>query len=333
MISFIQNNGLLIAFVGTALSFGFLNGFNDSANTVATMISSRAMSPRGALMLSTVAHLLAPFLFGVAVATTIGHEVIATYATTLPVVWSALLGAISWNLITWRFGIPSSSSHALIGGLLGATIMGFGPQSVLLDGLYKVLLVLLTSPVLGMVVGYAMMRLILFFSRAATPRINIFFRRGQLLTAVALALSHGTNDAQMTMGIITMGLLGAGAISRFVVPGWVIAACAVVIALGTSLGGWRIIRTLGGRFYKIRPVHSFTSQFASALIILGAALIGGPVSTSHVVSTTILSAGAAERVSKVRWGVMRSIVVAWVLTIPSAAAAAALFYSILEGRI
>jgi PiT family inorganic phosphate transporter len=333
MISFIQNNSLLIAFVGTALSFGFLNGFNDSANTVATMISSRAMSPRGALMLSTVAHLLAPFLFGVAVATTIGHEVVASYATTLPVVWSALLGAITWNLITWRFGIPSSSSHALIGGLLGATIMGFGPQSVLVDGLYKVLIVLLTSPILGMVVGYLLMRLILFFSRAATPRINIFFRRGQLVTAVALALSHGTNDAQMTMGIITMGLLGAGAISRFMVPGWVIAACAVVISLGTSLGGWRIIRTLGGRFYKIRPVHSFTSQFASALIILGAALIGGPVSTSHVVSTTILSAGAAERVSKVRWGVMRSIVVAWVLTIPSAAAAAALFYSILEGRI
>ncbi len=332
MLSFLQANGLLIPFVATALLFCFFNGFNDSANTVATMISSRAMSPRGALLLSAVAHLIAPFIFGVAIATTIGKEVVDMQATTLPVVWSALLGAITWNFFTSRFGIPSSSSHALVGGLLGATVMGFGTQSILMEGLYKVLLVLLSSPVIGLLGGYLLMRLVLLLSRAATPGINTFFRRGQILTAVALALSHGTTDAQMTMGVITMGLVATGTLTRFVVPGWVVAVSAVAISLGTALGGWRVIRTLGGRFYKIRPVHSFTSQLASAIIILGAALVGGPVSTSHVVSTTILSAGAAERLNKVRWGAMRSIVVAWMLTIPASALVAAAFYYFLQGR-
>lgn len=333
MTNSLSGDSLLILFVATALLFDFLNGFHDSANTVATMIASRAMSPRDALLLSAVAHFSGPFLFGVAVATTIGHEVVAEYAATIPVIWSALLGAIVWNLLTWLLGIPSSSSHALIGGLSGAALIAYGTDAIQIAGLEKVGIALLASPLLGFVVGYLLLKIILFLARNATPRINNFFKRAQIITAVTLALSHGTNDAQKTMGIITMGLLAGGAIPTFEVPLWVIAACAASMSLGTALGSWRIIRTLGGKFYKIRPVHSFASQIASAGIILGAALVGGPVSTSQVVSTTILGAGAAERVNKVRWGVMKSILATWFLTIPASAGVAALCYLLLQGRI
>jgi PiT family inorganic phosphate transporter len=319
----------LILFVATALLFDFLNGFHDSANTVATMISSRAMGPPAALALNAVANFVGPFLFGVAVATTIGHEVIAEEAATMTVVLSALGGAIVWNLLTWLLGIPSSSSHALVGGLIGAAATAYGFEAILLPGLTKILLTMLISPIVGMLSGYLLMKLTLFLARGATPRINVFFKRAQMVTATALALSHGTNDAQKTMGIITMGLLAGGALSRFIIPIWVIAACAGAIALGTALGGWRIIRTLGGKFYKVRPVHSFASQIASAVVILGAALIGGPVSTTHVVSTAILGVGAAERVSKVRWGVVGQIVVAWLLTIPASALLAAVSYLVI----
>ena len=321
---------LLYAFVATALAFDFLNGFNDSANVVATMISSRAMAPRRALLLSGVAHLVGPFLFGVAVATTIGHEVVAGYATTVPMVLAALLSAIVWNIFTWALGIPSSSSHALIGGLIGAAAAGYGFHAILLPGLTKVLLTLFVSPVMGFLAGHLLMKVVLFLARGASPGINQFFKRIQTLTALALSLSHGTNDAQKTMGIITMGLVAMGVLRQFVVPTWVIAACAGAMALGTALGGWRIIRTLGGKFYKIRPVHSFVSQVASTTVILGSALLGGPVSTTHVVSTSILGAGSAERLSKVRWGVVRHIVVAWLLTIPATGLLGGLLYWVIE---
>jgi PiT family inorganic phosphate transporter len=319
----------LIIFVATALLFDFLNGFHDSANTVATMISSRAMGPRAALALNAIANFVGPFLFGVAVATTIGHEVVAEEAATMTVVLAALGGGIVWNLLTWLLGIPSSSSHALVGGLIGSAATAYGFEAILLPGLTKILLTMLISPILGMLSGYLLMKLTLFLARGATPRINVFFKRAQMVTAAALALSHGTNDAQKTMGIITMGLLAGGALSRFIIPIWVIAACAGAIALGTALGGWRIIRTLGGKFYKVRPVHSFASQIASAGVILGAALIGGPVSTTHVVSTAILGVGSAERLSKVRWGVVGQIVVAWLLTIPASALIAAASYLVI----
>ncbi len=317
-------------FVGTALVFDFLNGFHDSANAVATLISSRAMGPRSALILNAIANLIGPFLFGVAVATTIGHEVVAETATTMASVLAALLGAIVWNLFTWLFGIPSSSSHALAGGLIGAAAFGHGLEAILLPGLVKVLLALLISPIAGMLAGYLLMKTVLFLARGATPRINLFFRRAQLVTAAALALSHGANDAQKTMGIITMGLLAGGVLPHFAVPTWVIVASAVAMALGSALGGWRIIHTLGGRFYKVRPVHSFTSQLASATMILGAALIGGPVSTTQVVSAAILGVGSAERASMIRWQVVRQIVIAWLLTIPMSAAIAALCYLIVK---
>jgi PiT family inorganic phosphate transporter len=310
--------------VTAALAFDFLNGFHDSANIVATMIASRAMGPRRALMLSAIAHLAGPFLFGVAVATTIGHQVVKPTANTMAVVMSALLAAIVWNLITWLLSVPSSSSHALVGGLVGAAIVGHGVDAVQPYGLIKIIAALLLSPPIGLAGGYILMKLVLFLARGASPRINWFFKRAQTLTALGLALSHGANDAQKTMGIITMGLVGAGVLQQFQVPLWVIAASAGAISLGTAMGGWRIIRTLGGRFYKIRPVHGFTTQVTSAAVILGMALLGGPVSTTQVVSSAILGVGSAERVSKVRWGVAANIVTAWLLTIPASGLLAAL---------
>jgi len=325
-----QLTPFLTFFVAVALLFDFLNGFQDSANTVATMISSRAMRPREALALSAMAHLIGPFLFGVAVATTIGHEVVAEEAATLPVALAALLAASGWNVVTWLLGIPSSSSHALVGGMVGAATITHGPQAILVPGLSKILLTLLVSPLLGLLSGYILMKVILLLARAATPRINIFFKRSQIATALALALSHGANDAQKTMGIIAMGLVAGGALSSFSVPLWMIAACAAAMALGTAMGGWRIIHTLGAKFYRIRPVDSFASQLASAGVILGAALWGGPVSTTHVVSTTVLGVGSAERVNKVRWGMAGQIVIAWLLTIPVSALVAMLFTMLLE---
>ena len=315
--------------VGVAVLFDFLNGFHDSSNVVATIISSRAMSPRMALALSAVAHFCAPFLFGVAVATTIGHDVVDPATITIGVILVALLSAIIWNLVTWFFGIPSSSSHALIGGILGAVGANFGLGTIKTAGLEKVLVALFLAPVLGLLIGYLFMKLVLFLARGASPRINWLFKRLQIVTSLALALSHGTNDAQKTMGIITMGLVATGYLSHFVVPRWVILISALAISLGTALGGWRIIKTLGAKIYKIRPIHGFTSQATSAFVILGAALLGGPVSTTQVVSSAIMGVGSAERLSKVRWGVVSNIFTAWVVTIPVTALMATLLYKLL----
>jgi len=317
---------LIVVLIGIALLFDFFNGFHDSSNVVATMISSRALPPRLALLMSAVAHFCAPFLFGVAVARTIGHDVVANEAVTVSVILAATLSAIVWNIITWWLGIPSSSSHALIGGLVGAVAVSFGLRDIQLSGLGKVLMALFFSPLLGLTIGYAAMKLVLFLARGASPRVSTLFRRLQWLTSLGLALSHGTNDAQKTMGIITMGLVATGYLSRFEVPWWVILLSSTSIALGTAFGGWRIIRTLGGKFYTIRPIHGFTSQLTSAAVIMGAALLGGPVSTTHVVSSSILGVGSAERLSKVRWGVAGNIAVAWVVTIPVSALMAALLY-------
>jgi PiT family inorganic phosphate transporter len=308
---------IIIVFVAIALTFDFLNGFHDSANVVATAIASRAMSPRWALGMTALAEFTGPFLFGVAVAETIGHEVVGEQAVTVPVAMSALLSAIVWNLLTWLLGIPSSSSHALMGGFIGAAITGYGLGVVQLEGLYKVVLGLFISPVIGLIFGWLSMRQTLFIGSFMSPRINLFFRRSQWLTALALGLSHGTNDAQKTMGILTMGLVAFGVLPVFQVPVWVIAASAAAIGLGTALGGWRLIRTMGMGFYRIRPIHAFSSQIASTVVILGAALLGSPVSTTQVISSTIVGAGAAQRVGMVRWGVATQIVVAWILTIPA----------------
>jgi PiT family inorganic phosphate transporter len=321
---------LLVVIILIALIFDFLNGFHDASNIVATMISSRAMSPRSALLISAAAHFVGPFLFGVAVATTIGYDVVDPEAITSAAIIAALASAILWNLFTWYFGWPSSTSHALIGGLVGAVAVAAGFGTIKLAGLQKVLIALFLSPILGLVLGFLVLRLIYFLARGASPRINTVFKRSQLGTSLALALSHGTNDAQKTMGIIAMAMVTTGYVTEFQVPWWVILLSASAIALGTALGGWRLIETLGGKFYKIRPVHAFGSQATSAGIILGAALMGGPVSTTQVVSSSILGAGSADRVSKVRWAVARDIAVAWLLTIPVSALLAAGFYLLVE---
>ena len=319
-----------VFFVFAALVFGFANGFQDSANAVATMIASGAMSPRRALLLNAACSVVGPFLFGVAVARTIGNEVVAEAAATQTVVIAALFGAIGWNLFTWLLGLPSSSSHALIGGLVGAALTAQGLAAILPPGLIKVLAALLVSPIIGMAAGFVLMRLVFFLARNATPRISFFFKRAQVVTATLLALSSGTHGAQRVTGIIAMGLLAEGLLSEFTVPIWAIAASGGAIALGTLVGGLRIIRTLGAGFYRIRPVHSFTSQVASGAVVLVAALIGGPVSTSHVVSTSILGAGSAERVNKIRWNVVADILIAWLLTIPASGLIAALSYLLIQ---
>lgn len=319
-----------LVLIAIALVFGFYNGLHDSSNVVATVISTRAMRPRLALWIAAIANAVGPLIFGVAVAKTIGHEVVADRAVTLPVVYAALLAAISWNVITLKLGIPSSTSHALVGGMVGPVLAGYGSGAILLPGLLKVLSALFLSPILGLLAGYWIIKLCLFLARGATPRINIWFQRGQILTAVTLALSHGTNDAQKTMGVITLGLVATGSLSHFYVPTWVILASAAAIGAGTVLGGWSLIRTLGRGFYHVRPIHGFSAQTASSMVILGAALLGGPVSTTHVVSSAIVGAGSAERVQKVRWGVVNNIVVSWFLTIPAAAALGALLFVIIH---
>ena len=306
----------LFIFIFIALAFDFLNGFHDSANVVATAIASQAMSPRTALAMTAMANLVGPFLFGVAVATTVGNEVITEEAVTVPVAMAALISAIAWNLITWLLGIPSSSSHALIGGFVGAAVAGYGVGAIQWDGLLLVLAGLFLSPILGLFFGWVFMHLTMFFAQWLTPRVNIFFRRAQWGTTLTLGLSHGSNDAQKTMGIIAMGLVAFGVLPTFYIPTWVIFASAVSIAAGTALGGWRLIRTIGGGFFRIRPIHAFSSQIASTVVIMSAALIGAPVSTTQVISSSIVGVGSAQRFPMVRWGVAANIAIAWIFTIP-----------------
>ncbi|MCL4458461.1 MAG: inorganic phosphate transporter [Chloroflexi bacterium] len=309
----------LITAIALALLFDFLNGFNDSGSIVATIISSGAVSPRKALAIASIAEFCGPFIFGVAVATTIGRDLVDPATVNVMVILAALLSAIGWNLFTWHQGLPSSSSHALIGGIIGAVAISTGISAIQTAGLIKILIALLMAPFLGLLVGYLGLKLILFLASGATPRINLFFKRFQVFTSIALALSHGTNDAQKTMGVITFLLVSFGTQPVFVVPTWVIASCAGAIALGVSIGAWRIIRTLGVGLYRIRPVHGFTAQAAAASVILSAALLGGPVSTTQVMCSSVIGVGSAERISKVRWVVVNNIVAAWLITLPATA--------------
>lgn len=321
---------LIVILIVVALIFDFLNGFHDSANVVATMIASRAMSGRAALTLAAVANFVGPFIFGVAVAKTIGSEVALPESITIAVVLSALVSASIWNLATWYYGIPASSSHALIGGIIGAVAIGSGLSALEIKGLWKIAIVLFSSPVIGFVAGIIVMQITQWSVSQATPKANLVFKKIQIPTGILLSLSHGTNDAQKTMGIITLGLVVLGFQSKFVVPYWVIFLSATAIGLGTAFGGWRIIHTLGGKFYRIRPIHSFASQMTSGLVILAASLIGGPVSTTHVVSMSVLGVGAAERKSQVRWGVLTDIALAWLLTIPATVILAVLLYLVIS---
>ncbi len=322
---------LLIVVLGLALVFDYINGFHDTANAIATSVSTRALKPHQAIALSATANFVGA-LTGTEVARTIGAGLVDQTDTNQVVVAAALIGAITWNLLTWRLGIPSSSSHALIGGLLGATVTAAGTQAILGQGVFeKVLIPLVSSPVIGVLLGFVFMVVLLnVFQRAHPARLNERFRRLQVLSAAYMAFSHGSNDAQKTMGIMTLALVSAGVLEEFRVPLPVILAAATAISLGTAAGGWRIIRTMGQRVVKLDPVHGFAAETTAATIIFGASQLGMPVSTTHVISSAIMGVGASDRFSAVRWGVAGNIIMAWVLTIPASALVAAVSFVVLD---
>ncbi|HEY3073228.1 MAG TPA: inorganic phosphate transporter [Candidatus Limnocylindrales bacterium] len=327
---------VLVVILVLAVVFDYINGFHDTANAIATSVSTRALRPEQAIALSATANFVGA-LTGTAVATTIGKGLVDEQALnaadpSLTYLAAAIIGGIIWNLLTWRLGIPSSSSHSLIGGLLGASIAAAGLSVIKVDGVVgKVLFPLVTSPVLGLAIGFGFMVVLLnIFRRAHPTRINERFRRMQVLSAAYMAFSHGSNDAQKTMGIMALALFSAGVIPTFEIPIPVILVAATAISLGTAAGGWRIIKTMGQRVVKLDPVHGFAAETTAATIILGASHFGMPVSTTHVISSAIMGVGSSERLSAVRWGVARGIVVAWILTIPAAGLVAAISYAILH---
>ena len=313
-----------------ALTYGYLNGQHGSASIVATIISSRALGPRQALVLAALGIAAGPFLLGVAVANTIARDLIAPEANTVPVVVAALTGAIVWSAVTFWLHVPSSISQALIGGIVGAVTVASGWDAVQLPGLLRTLAALFLSPVLGLIAGFWVVRLSYTLASGATPHANVWFKRWQVVVSILMAIAFGANDGQKIMGMIVLGLLATGVTESYVVPTWVIAFSAASIAIGTLAGGWRLIHTLGGKFYKIRPIHGFGAQMASAIVMVGAALLGGPVSGSQVVTSAIVGAGSADRIQQVRWVIARNIVAGWLLTLPMSAATAALTYMLME---
>ncbi len=325
---------LLLVVLGLAVLFDYINGFHDTANAIATSVSTRALKPEHAILMSATANFVGA-LTGTAVAKTISSGLATTPDGPVgqTIVAAALVGAIVWNLVTWRFGIPSSSSHALIGGLLGAVVASVGAGAIKVDGVMsKVILPLVGSPIAGVVGGFLLMVILLnVFRRANLQRINERFRRLQLVSAAFMAFSHGSNDAQKTMGIMTLALIAAGVLpADSAIPLWVIVLAATAISFGTAAGGWRIIKTMGQRVVKLDPVHGFAAETTAATIILTASHFGMPVSTTHVISSAIIGVGSSDRLSAVRWGVAGNIVIAWILTIPASAAVAAVAYVVLD---
>jgi len=323
---------LLVVVVVVALGFDFTNGFHDTANAVATSVSTRALTPRMAVLIAAVANLAGAFVT-TAVAKTVGKGIIDTGLATEQTVLAALIGAIAWNLLTWWFGLPSSSSHALIGGLVGAAIVQSGSKGVEWHGLaHKVVIPALIAPAVAFAVAFGLLLVIYWaFQRLAHGIAARGFRLGQLATGTFVAFSHGANDAQKTMGVIALALYTHGSISTFYIPTWVKIAAGVAIGAGTYVGGWRIMRTLGQRIFSLEPESGFAAQAAAGATIYAATHYGYPLSTTHVISGAVMGAGATKRLSAVRWGVAGNIVVAWVLTIPAAALVAAAFYWPVQG--
>ena len=327
-----MNSVLVWVVVVVALGFDFTNGFHDTANAVATSVSTRALSPRTAVFVAAVANLAGAFVT-TAVAKTVGKGIVDTGLATEKTVLAALLGAIVWNLVTWWYGLPSSSSHALIGGLIGAALVQSGSKGVEWHGLvHKVLLPAIGSPALGFIGAFALLLVIYWAFVWITPGVaNRGFRLGQLASGTWVAFTHGANDAQKTMGVIALALYENGRISHFYIPTWVIVAAGLAIGAGTYAGGWRIMRTLGQRIFSMEPASGFAAQVAGGSTLYLATHFGYPVSTTHVVSGSVLGAGATRRLSAVRWGIAGNIVAAWVLTIPAAALVAAAFYWPVKG--
>lgn len=307
---------MLLLVVLLALAFDFSNGWHDCANAIATVVSTRVLSPMAAVLMAAALNVAGAFL-STAVAKMVGGGIVESSVINQGTVAAALIGAIAWNLLTLIWGLPTSSSHALLGGMVGAAFAQGGRDAIKVSGLTTVLQALLFSPLIGFIVGYLVLLVISWtMFRVPRPQANLLFRRLQLLSSGLMALSHGSNDAQKVMGIITLALLSGGVIDRLEVPTWVIVSCALAIGLGTAIGGWRIIRTLGMRIVKLEPVHGFAAETSAALILLGTAHFGLPVSTTHTVASSIMGVGSMFRFSAVRWGVSMRIVYAWVLTLP-----------------
>jgi len=323
---------IVVFIVLVALVFDFINGFHDAANSIATVVSTRVLTPLQAVVWAAFFNFVAAFGFGVQVATTVGKGVVHADVIDQWVILAGLVGAIAWDLITWWWGLPTSSSHALIGGLAGAAVVKAGFGSLVVGGLVKIGVFMMLAPLIGLVVGFLMMVLTMWTFRRQTPgRVDRIFRRGQLVSAAAYSLGHGTNDAQKTMGIIAVLLFTTGHLGReFYVPFWVIMAAHAAIALGTMTGGWRIVRTMGMRITKLRPVGGFCAETAGAVTLIGTALGGIPVSTTQTISGSIMGVGAIQRFSAVRWGVAGRILWAWILTIPASALVAAATWLLLR---
>jgi PiT family inorganic phosphate transporter len=322
--------GIVIGLVLVALAFDFMNGFHDAANSIATVVSTRVLKPYQAVLLAAVFNFVAYFVFHVKVATTVGKGIVDTGIIDHYVVLGALVGAISWNLITWWYGIPSSSSHALIGGLAGAAVAKAGIWSLLPAGLLTTIGFIFVAPVLGMILGAALMLAVSWiFVRTTPSRVDRWFRRMQLVSASLYSIGHGGNDAQKTAGIIWMLLIGTGwHAAQDPIPGWVVIACYVTIGLGTLFGGWRIVKTMGQRITKLRPVGGFCAETGGAATLFVATAFGIPVSTTHTITGAIVGVGAAQNVSAVRWGIAGDLLWAWILTIPCSAFMAAIAWAI-----
>ena len=315
----------------TALVFDFLNGFHDAANSIATVVSTRVLSPGQAVIWAAFFNFVAAFVFGVGVAKTVGSGMIDINAVDQKVIFAGLLGAIAWNLITWFFGLPTSSSHALIGGYAGSAVAKAGLGVIIPSGWTTTLTFTVVSPIIGMVLGVLLMASVQWIFRGTAPsRVDKYFRKLQLLSAALFSLGHGTNDAQKTMGIIAGVLFTGGYLKTFDIPFWVILMAHAAISLGTLSGGWRIVRTMGQKITALRPVGGFCAETAGAISIIGAAIGGIPVSTTHTITGAIIGVGATRRITAVKWGVTRRIVWAWIITIPAAATIAAISYQMIR---
>ncbi|MBI4619256.1 MAG: inorganic phosphate transporter [Desulfobacterales bacterium] len=328
----LESLSFVVFLILVALVFDFLNGFHDAANSISTIVSTRVLSPQYAVIWAAFFNFVAAFLIGTQVAHTIGTGIVNPDIVENAIILSALGGAIAWNIITWYFGLPSSSSHALIGGLIGAGMVKGGASVLVLNGITKTALFIVIAPTIGLVLGLGIMILVLNINyRSTVARSNNIFRKLQLLSAAVYSLGHGMNDAQKTMGIIAIILYNKGLLGpTFYVPFWVVLLCHAVIAMGTMAGGWRIVKTMGTKITKLRPIGGFCAETAAAITIIGASLAGIPVSTTHTITGAIVGVGTTKRITAVRWGVAGTIVWAWILTIPISALISAAIYAALK---
>jgi inorganic phosphate transporter, PiT family len=327
-----MEEGLLYITIGAisaALLFDFVNGFHDSANAIATVVGTRTLKPLHAVFIASITNFIGPFIFGTAVAATVGKGIIQPEFATTEVILAGLIGAIIWNLITWYFGLPSSSSHALIGGLIGSALISDGIQTLVFEGIEKTIIFMIVSPAMGFFTAFILAVLLVYFLHKKKPQlINMVFGKLQIGSSIFFSLTHGANDGQKTMGVITALLISGGFLqsNEFVVPFWVILSAAIAIGLGTFFGGWRIVKTMAFKLTDLKPYQGFCAETGGGVILAVMAWLGIPVSTTHAISGAIMGVGATRRLSAVRWGVGRRIIYAWIITIPASAAIAALIF-------